>query len=100
VARITFHPRLHSINRLETSLTFGRIAVLFGVMAVLALIPGGSVLTVSARSAAWGFIHGVLTTAGIVAGDIVFILLAILGLSVLVEAMDSLFFLIKYLGGV
>jgi threonine/homoserine/homoserine lactone efflux protein len=80
-------------------MTLSSIAALFGVMVVLAFIPSVSVVTVSARSAASGFIHGVFTTIGIVAGDILFILLAILGLSVLAEIMGSFFVLVKYLGG-
>jgi threonine/homoserine/homoserine lactone efflux protein len=56
-------------------------------------------LAVSTRSATSGFIHGVFTTIGIVVGDIIFIIIAIWGLSLLAETMGSLFFLIKYLGG-
>lgn len=80
-------------------MTFSSIVVLFGIMVVGAIIPGVSVLAVSARSTTSGFIHGVFTTLGIVVGDIFFILLAILGLSVLAETMGSLFVLVKYLGG-
>ena len=83
---------------MESSLTPGSIAALFGSMAVLAFIPGISVLVVSARSAANGFTHGVFVTIGIVTGDIIFIILAIYGLSVLAEFMGSHFSLIKYLG--
>lgn len=68
-------------------------------MIVLAAIPSVSVLAVSTRSATSGLIHGVFTTIGIVVGDIIFILIAIWGLSLLAETMGSLFFLIKYLGG-
>jgi threonine/homoserine/homoserine lactone efflux protein len=57
------------------------------------------VLLVISRSAASGFIHGVLAALGIVAGDIIFILIAILGLSLLAETMGDLFVLVKYLGG-
>lgn len=80
-------------------MTLGSSAALFGAMVVLALIPSVSVMTVSARSAAFGFIHGVCTAAGIVVADIIFILLAILGLSVLAESMGGLFFVVKYVGG-
>lgn len=72
---------------------------LFGALVVLAAIPSVSVLAVSARAASSGFLHGVFTTLGVVAGDIIFILLAILGLSVLAEALGGLFVLVKYLGG-
>lgn len=84
---------------MQSSLTLSGIAALFGTLAVLALIPSVSVLAVSARSASCGFMHGVFTAIGIVVGDIFFILLAILGLSVLAETMGSLFVLVKYLGG-
>ena len=84
---------------MESSLTLGSIIALFGSMIVLAFIPSVSVLVVSARSAANGFTHGVFTTIGIVTGDIIFIILAIYGLSVLAEFMGSRFSLIKYPGG-
>ena len=84
---------------MESSLTFSGMAVLSGVMVVGAMIPGVSVLTVSARSAAFGFAHGVFTSLGIVVGDIVFIFIAIYGLSVLADVTGSYFVLIKALGG-
>lgn len=80
-------------------MTFASIAALSGIMVVGAMIPRVSVLTVSARSAAFGFAHGIFTSLGIVVGDIVFILIAIYGLSVLADLMGSHFVLIKYLGG-
>ncbi|MEQ9668139.1 LysE family translocator [Coleofasciculus sp. G2-EDA-02] len=80
-------------------MTFSTIVALFSAMVVLASIPSVSVLTVSTRSATSGFIHGVFTTLGIVVGDIIFIIIAIWGLSLLAAKMGGLFFLIKYLGG-
>ncbi|MCT7952714.1 LysE family transporter [Ancylothrix sp. C2] len=84
---------------MQSSMTLSSIVALFCAMAVLAAIPSFSVLTVSTRAATFGFIHGVFTTLGIVAGDIVFIKITIGGLSLLAEMMDSLFALIRYLGG-
>jgi len=84
----------------ELTLTFSSIAALLGTMVILAALPSLSVLTVSIRSATAGFMHGALTTLGIVVGDIIFILIAIYGLSVLMVALDDLFVIIKYLGGV
>lgn len=77
----------------------GSMLALFGAMVVLAAVPGVSVMTVTARSVTSGFLYGAWTTMGIVAGDIVFILAAILGLAVLAEAMGDLFVLVKYAGG-
>lgn len=84
---------------MESGLTISSIAALFGTMVVLAFIPSFSVLAVSARSVTCGFTHGAFTAIGIVVGDIIFILLAIYGLSILAETMGSFFILVKYLGG-
>jgi threonine/homoserine/homoserine lactone efflux protein len=84
---------------MQSSMTLSSIVGLFSAMVILASIPSISVLTVSTRSATSGFIHGVFTTLGIVVGDIIFIILAIWGLSFLAQTMGSLFFLIKYFGG-
>lgn len=84
---------------MQIGLSAGSMLALFGAMIVLALIPSVSVLAVTARAAASGFGHGACTALGIVAGDIVFIAVAILGLSVLAEVLGELFVLVKYLGG-
>lgn len=84
---------------MQTSLTAGSMLGLFGAMIILALMPSVSVLAVTARAAASGFGHGAGTALGVVAGDLVFIAVAILGLSLLVEALGELFVLVKYLGG-
>jgi threonine/homoserine/homoserine lactone efflux protein len=84
---------------MQTSMTFSSIVALFSAMIILAAIPSVSVLAVSTRAATSGFIHGVFTTIGIVLGDIVFIMIAIWGLSLFAQTIESLFFLIKYLGG-
>ncbi len=71
---------------------------LFGIMVMLAAMPSASVALVVTRSATSGAAHGIAVAAGIVLGDLVFIVLAILGLSVVAETMGSLFMVIKYLG--
>lgn len=68
-------------------------------MTLLALVPSVSVLAVSARAASAGFRHGMYVTLGIIAGDTIFIVLAIFGLHLLAEAMGETFVIIKYLGG-
>lgn len=68
-------------------------------MLILAATPSISTLTVVARTASAGFIHGAFTTLGIVLGDALFILLAVFGLSLLAEHMAELFDVLKYLGG-
>ncbi len=71
---------------------------LFAIMVTLALIPSTSVALVVTRSATAGIANGVAVALGIVLGDLFFVLLAVLGLSVVAETMGGLFLAIKYAG--
>ena len=84
---------------MHSTLTLYGALTLFLAMLVLAFVPGVSVLAVTARSAASGFVQGVFTVLGIVLGDIVYIVIAIYGLSLVADMLGSHFYLIKYLGG-
>jgi len=68
---------------MQTTLSLTTITALFSFMIIGAFIPSVSTLAVVARSAAFGFSHGFFTSLGIVIGDMVFILIAIYGLSIL-----------------
>lgn len=68
-------------------------------MIALAIIPSTSVALVITRSISLGIKNGIAVALGIVLGDLVFVLLAILGLSVIAEALGSFFLIIKVLGG-
>ncbi|WP_040725802.1 LysE family translocator [Thiomicrorhabdus sp. Kp2] len=74
------------------------IIALFGAMLALAVLPSASVALVVTRSAILGVADGIAVTAGIILGDLVFILLAIFSLSVVAETMSGLFVIVKYLG--
>jgi len=82
------------------TLTASTIAGLFSVMVAGALVPGVGVLTVLARTAAAGLSHGIAVTLGIALGDILYIVIALFGLSFLAEALGEGFVLIKCLGGI
>ena len=84
---------------IPSSMTLSSITGLFGAMIALAIIPSPSVFAVVARSIASGFFYGLVTVIGILVGDFFFIILAIYGLSAIAETMDSLFMVVKYLGG-
>lgn len=73
---------------------------LFTIMLTLAAIPSTSVALVVTRSATSGLWHGTAVSVGIVLGDLIFALLAILGLTALSELMGTLFLLIRYAAGV
>lgn len=68
-------------------------------MLALAAIPSASVALVVTRSATLGVRNGAAVAAGIVIGDLIFVSLAILGMSVLAETMGAFFAIFKYLGG-
>lgn len=72
---------------------------LFGVLAVLAAVPSASVALVATRSAMLGFRNGAAVAMGIVAGDLVFVFLAVAGMSFLAETMGAFFAILKLLGG-
>jgi threonine/homoserine/homoserine lactone efflux protein len=76
----------------------GTVLTLFATIFVLALLPSSSAMIVAARSVASGFLHGVMATLGIVAGDILFILLAVPGLAMLTETLGNLFVVVKLSG--
>jgi len=74
---------------------FGALT-LFLVLAAMAALPSSSVALVVARSAMAGVRHGLAAAAGIVAGDLVFIALAVLGMAALAAELGALFALIRY----
>lgn len=75
------------------------ILILFTLMLALAALPSTSVALVVVQSATAGFKQGAAVTCGIVVGDLIFVLLAIVGLTALADAMGSLFALFRYLAG-
>lgn len=84
---------------MDLSLGLAGILALTASMMVLAALPSTSVMAVTAQSVAFGFRHGAAVSAGVVVGDLVYILLAIFGLSLLVDAMGGAMEAIRYLGG-
>ncbi len=76
-----------------TLLTFG------AAMFLLAVSPGPGVFATIARALASGFSHAALLTLGIVVGDLIFLLLAIYGLSSMAELLGNFFTFVKYAGG-
>ncbi len=73
---------------------------LFGLMMALAAMPSTSVALVVAKTIASGRRSGVLTAVGIVTGDLVFVALALLGVSTLAGWLGPLFGLLKALAGI
>lgn len=80
-------------------LTGSAIVALFGTMLLLAVVPGPADFAVVARSIASGFNHGLFMVGGIIAADLLFIVIAVYSLSVVAGSMGTLFVVVKYLCG-
>ena len=72
---------------------------LFVVMVGLAVMPSASVALVVTRSATLGVRNGIAVALGIVLGDLVFVALAIVGMTTLAETMGAFFVVFKVVGG-
>lgn len=66
---------------------------------LLAASPGPGVFAVISRSVASGFKPAVIMITGIVTGDIIYLMSAIFGLSLVAQAMGELFIIVKICGG-
>ena len=80
-------------------MTIWNLAGLAGAMFLLAITPGPGVFATTARALASGFAHASVVVAGIVVGDLLFLLLAIYGLSAIATVLGDLFAVVKIAGG-
>ena len=72
----------------------------FVAMLLLATSPGPGVFAVVASALSSGFKGTIPVICGIVMGDILFLLLAVFGLSVVATVLGDLFFLVRICGGI
>jgi threonine/homoserine/homoserine lactone efflux protein len=72
----------------------------FLAIIVLAATPGPGMFATIARALASGFNEAFVLICGIVLGDIVFLLFAIFGLSIVAQALGDLFFIVKICGSI
>lgn len=79
-------------------MTLLAVIAMFFAMVSLAIIPDASTMAVAARSLSSGLKQAVIVIVGIVTGDLILILIAVFGLSVIAETMEYLFIVIRYLG--
>jgi len=68
-------------------------------MIILAATPGPGVVASMAKAMAEGFKASLYFIGGLVAGDMIFLLLAIFGLSAVAQIMGRMFLLVKIIGG-
>lgn len=68
-------------------------------MFALAVTPGPGVLVTTSRALASGVRPALVVILGIVSGDVVYLLLATFGLSVIADALGELFVVVKVVGG-
>ena len=71
----------------------------FVAMLILAASPGPGVFATVARALASGLRPALAVICGIVLGDIIFLLFAVFGLSMVARVLGNLFFIVKICGG-
>jgi threonine/homoserine/homoserine lactone efflux protein len=81
-------------------MTLASSLTLFAVMCSLAALPSSSVALVVARSAMTGVPGGLAAAVGIVAGDLIFMSMAILSMAALASQLGALFVVIRYLAAI
>lgn len=74
------------------------ITAMASAIFLLAVTPGPGVFATMARAMASGFKHSAVVAAGIVTGDLIFLLFAVFGLSAIAENLFMIFLIIKYAG--
>ncbi len=79
-------------------MTISTILALTFALLVLAILPGPGIIIVVSRALSNGLRAGIMTSLGIVAGDYIFIALAIGGLSALAQSFSEIFTVVKFLG--
>jgi threonine/homoserine/homoserine lactone efflux protein len=75
------------------------IAFLIG-MIILSATPGVGVFSSIAQAISGGFISSLFFISGLVLGDILFFILAVVGVTTISEIMGEMFFIIKIIGGI
>lgn len=70
-----------------------------GALTIFAATPGPGTFAVIARGLGSGFKHGLFMGFGMVLGDLIFLLIAIYGLSSVAIILGDLFVFLKYIGG-
>ncbi len=71
-----------------------------GALVIWTLIPGPAIFMVIGRSLGFGFASTLSLVAGILLGDVVYILFALFGLSAIGHLLGDFFFLVRILGAV
>jgi len=69
-------------------------------MIILAVTPGPGVFASMAKAVAEGFKSALFFIGGLALGDVLFLVAALLGLSVIAKMLGSMFFLIRLTGGI
>ena len=80
-------------------MTIESLIALLLVSMIAKIIPGPGVFATAAQSLTYGFRSALCFIAGIMLGDLVYILAVLLGLSVIAREFNEVFFVIRLIGG-
>lgn len=91
---------IRELNLKGEHMTLYSMLAFAGAMFLLAMTPGPGVFATISRGLASGFNNAAFVVLGIIIGDIIFLLLAIFGLSAIATFLGDFFVIVKYLGGI
>lgn len=80
-------------------MSFETVVALTLAMVILAASPGPGAFATMAHSLSFGFGSTLSLVAGIACGDLLFVLMAVFGLSAMAQVLGHLFFVVKLIGG-
>ena len=80
-------------------MNFEILSVFFVGMLILAASPGPGVIASISRALSSGFKSSLFLIAGLAVGDVIFLILALIGMSTISKLMGDLFFIIRIAGG-
>ncbi|WP_458700165.1 LysE family translocator [Sulfurospirillum sp. 1307] len=79
---------------------FLTILAFSGALFIFMASPGPGTFAIVARALGSGFSHAFAMSIGIVIGDLIFLLMAIFGLSAIANMLGDIFVIVKYIGGI
>lgn len=79
---------------------FLTILTFSGMLFIFMASPGPGTFAIVARALGSGFSHAFAMSLGMVLGDLIFLLLAIFGLSAMAQMLGDIFIIVKYTGGI
>lgn len=92
------HIQIIHISAQEFIMTITSITALIFAVFIFTAIPGPGVMSIIAQSVSRGFRYAALWTIGILIGDLIYLMMAVFGMSIVARQMGAGFMILKWIG--